>query len=233
MLLAATIGLLGVLYGLSLALQPASEGPPDAVTIALIAVTLMLHSALYAFGARVRASFGTVSYLAAHALTLLALGALHPPLLLILSLYAALTAHAVMQLEGRLGAMPVFLAAVAVIAVSTGVTSGLYRGVTIAAIIAAGGLAVYGVSVVLRRTQVTAQPAALGPVVTVTADGDLTARELEVLRLAASGKRSKEIASALAISERTVKAHLAHAYQKLGVESRAEAVAVASRRGLL
>ncbi|MGH7679997.1 MAG: response regulator transcription factor [Gemmatimonadaceae bacterium] len=53
------------------------------------------------------------------------------------------------------------------------------------------------------------------------------------MRLAANGKRSKEIASAQAISERTVKAHLAHAYQKLGVDSRAEAVAVASRRGLL
>jgi NarL family two-component system response regulator YdfI len=62
---------------------------------------------------------------------------------------------------------------------------------------------------------------------------DLTGRELEVLKAVAQGERSKEIAVRLGISERTVKAHLASIYNRLGVDSRAAAIAVASKRGLL
>lgn len=61
----------------------------------------------------------------------------------------------------------------------------------------------------------------------------LTERELEVLKAVARGERSKEIAVHLDISERTVKAHLASIYTKLGVDSRAAAIAVASKNGLL
>ena len=50
---------------------------------------------------------------------------------------------------------------------------------------------------------------------------------------AARGERSKEVASHLGISERTVKAHLASIYNKLGVDSRAAAIAVAAQKGLL
>ena len=53
------------------------------------------------------------------------------------------------------------------------------------------------------------------------------------LRLLADGKANKEIASELDISERTVKTHLAHLFEKLGVTSRTEAVKVATRRGLV
>ena len=62
---------------------------------------------------------------------------------------------------------------------------------------------------------------------------DLTERELEVLRGVAQGERSKEIAVRLGISERTVKAHLASIYNRLGVDSRAAAIAVAAQKGLL
>ena len=61
----------------------------------------------------------------------------------------------------------------------------------------------------------------------------LTPRELSTLRLLADGKANKEIASALDISERTVKTHLAHLFEKLGVTSRTEAIKVATRRGLV
>ena len=61
----------------------------------------------------------------------------------------------------------------------------------------------------------------------------LTGREIEILRAAARGERSKEIAARLSISERTVKAHLDSIYHKLGVDSRAAAVATAIERGLL
>ena len=62
---------------------------------------------------------------------------------------------------------------------------------------------------------------------------NLTDRELEVLAAVARGERSKEIAVQLGISERTVKAHLASIYNKLGVDSRAAAIAVAAQSGLL
>jgi len=62
---------------------------------------------------------------------------------------------------------------------------------------------------------------------------NLTDRELEVLEAVARGERSKEVATHLGISERTVKAHLASIYNKLGVDSRAAAIAVAAQRGLL
>jgi NarL family two-component system response regulator YdfI len=61
----------------------------------------------------------------------------------------------------------------------------------------------------------------------------LTARETEVLEAVARGERSKEIAAHLGISERTVKAYLASIYDKLGVDSRAAAIAVAAQKGLL
>jgi DNA-binding NarL/FixJ family response regulator len=61
----------------------------------------------------------------------------------------------------------------------------------------------------------------------------LTPRELGTLRLMADGKSNKEIASELGISERTVKTHLGHLFEKLGVTSRTEAVKIATRRGLV
>jgi DNA-binding NarL/FixJ family response regulator len=61
----------------------------------------------------------------------------------------------------------------------------------------------------------------------------LTPRELATLRLMADGKSNKEIGTDLGITERTVKTHLGHLFEKLGVTSRTEAVKVASRRGLV
>lgn len=61
----------------------------------------------------------------------------------------------------------------------------------------------------------------------------LTPRELSTLRLIADGRSNKEIASELHISERTVKTHLGHLFDKLGVTSRTEAVKIATRRGLV
>jgi NarL family two-component system response regulator YdfI len=63
--------------------------------------------------------------------------------------------------------------------------------------------------------------------------GGLSERESEVLALLAEGAANKEIAARLHITERTVKAHVTGIFNKLGVNSRAEAVAVALRSGLL
>jgi DNA-binding NarL/FixJ family response regulator len=61
----------------------------------------------------------------------------------------------------------------------------------------------------------------------------LTAREREVLGLIARGLPGKQIARALNISERTVKFHTASLLRKLGADNRAQAVALATQRGLL
>ena len=60
----------------------------------------------------------------------------------------------------------------------------------------------------------------------------LTPRELEVLRLLVAGRSNPEIAAALFISPRTATTHVSHIFAKLGVATRAEAVAFAHRHGL-
>jgi two-component system NarL family response regulator len=61
----------------------------------------------------------------------------------------------------------------------------------------------------------------------------MTDREAEVLQLLAVGRSNKEIGANLSISEFTVKGHLRSIFSKLNVLSRTEAIAAASRRGLV
>jgi len=62
---------------------------------------------------------------------------------------------------------------------------------------------------------------------------DLSAREIEVIQMLASGARNKEIATQLTVTLHTVKYHIENVYRKLEVRTRAEAVRVAGERGLL
>jgi len=61
----------------------------------------------------------------------------------------------------------------------------------------------------------------------------LSPRELDVLRLMVVGKRNREIADALSISEGTVKIHVSNILLKLGVSDRTEAVTTALQRGIV
>jgi two-component system nitrate/nitrite response regulator NarL len=61
----------------------------------------------------------------------------------------------------------------------------------------------------------------------------MTARERQTLTLIAEGLSAPDIGRALHLSTATVKTHLQHIYEKLGVSERAAAVAEAMRRGLL
>ena len=61
----------------------------------------------------------------------------------------------------------------------------------------------------------------------------LTPRELEVLQLVAAGASIRQIGQDLMLSEATVKSHLVHIYDKLGVRSRTSAVAAAREQGVL
>jgi DNA-binding NarL/FixJ family response regulator len=65
------------------------------------------------------------------------------------------------------------------------------------------------------------------------APDDLTARELEVLKLIAAGCSNAEIATALVVSAATVKTHINHIFQKTGARDRAQAVGYAYQHGIV
>ena len=60
-----------------------------------------------------------------------------------------------------------------------------------------------------------------------------TAREIEVLQLVADGLANREIGGRLLLSEETIKSHAKHLFAKLRARSRAHAVAIGFRRGLI
>jgi DNA-binding NarL/FixJ family response regulator len=63
--------------------------------------------------------------------------------------------------------------------------------------------------------------------------GSLSPREREILALVAEGLGNKIVAARLGISEHTVKTHITSIFEKLGAESRAEAVAIGARTGVI
>ena len=64
-------------------------------------------------------------------------------------------------------------------------------------------------------------------------DEILSSREVGVLQLMAKGASNKEIPTQLLIGESTVKTHIIHIFNKLGVKGRIEVVTEASRRGII
>ena len=64
-------------------------------------------------------------------------------------------------------------------------------------------------------------------------DENLTAREIEVLRLIAGGNANKEIAAQLSLTEETVKGHVKNILAKLGANDRTHAVTIALKRGII
>jgi len=81
----------------------------------------------------------------------------------------------------------------------------------------------------IRMERLIRRSAPLNPVVSSA----LTARELDVLRLLAEGLSPAEVSERLVITNKTVATHIDHILRKLGVHSRAQAVAIAYRRDLL
>ena len=84
-----------------------------------------------------------------------------------------------------------------------------------------------------RSTSARSVAARLGALRRSITDGELTSREVEVLRLIALGYTSVEIAGKLHISPRTVESHRARIHSKLGLATRAELVSYALGRSLL
>jgi DNA-binding NarL/FixJ family response regulator len=99
----------------------------------------------------------------------------------------------------------------------------------------AGSQEVIGAILAVSRGDVVLHPAvarkALGPEAGGSPGGALSERELDVLRLAGKGERTKEIAAILSVSTRTVESHFTSIYNKLGVTNRTEAVMYAVAHG--
>ncbi|MFP5317303.1 MAG: response regulator transcription factor [Acidimicrobiia bacterium] len=91
-------------------------------------------------------------------------------------------------------------------------------------------LAALGAEPALRQLDGAALPTERAP---GGASGPLTARELEVLGLLATGRTNRAIAAELVISEKTVARHIANIFTKLGLTSRSGATAYAYEHGLL
>jgi DNA-binding CsgD family transcriptional regulator len=90
------------------------------------------------------------------------------------------------------------------------------------------------VDVVLVARSVGDSSAGARPGADAPAGGEaITGRERQILALVADGLGNKQIAARLGISTNTVKTHLELLFEKFGVSSRAEAVAMGVRRGLL
>jgi DNA-binding NarL/FixJ family response regulator len=71
-----------------------------------------------------------------------------------------------------------------------------------------------------------------GPPTKTMYDG-LTQREVEILRLLATGVANKQVAFRLKISDKTVRNHISHIYEKLNIFDRSQAVLYAVRKGLV
>ena len=71
-----------------------------------------------------------------------------------------------------------------------------------------------------------------GDPISTRQENGLTERELEIVRLVASGYKNKEVGTTLSISERTVKTHLTNIFQKLGVRDRVGLVMYALKHGI-
>jgi DNA-binding CsgD family transcriptional regulator len=212
---------------------PVLERRPSTGAVAVWLALLCAHAALYWAGESIRARYGLRSYAAAQAILLSGIIVSGVPTPVALGLLMAGTAELVLLARGRWDALPITLGATALYILAGLGTAGLYGAMTAGLLLAVTGTVAHAFVALLRRPVPALEEATPARAVRSAGSGrwELSPREAEVLGELVQGARNSEIAARLGISERTVKAHLAHIYQKLGVDSRAGAVAVALGRG--
>jgi DNA-binding CsgD family transcriptional regulator len=232
--LAAVVGTIAVLNTLSALSMPVADRKAAPGLILAWLGLIALHAALYRFGDRIRARWDMWTYAVLQACVLfaIAISGMAPPLTLALFMAAVIELVGLAGTRwGAGGAVRITIGAIALFVLASLVTSDLYRAATAGLILAATGLITHAVAGLLPRPLAT--PRAVPVASATTLPLPLSARETEVLRELVNGGSNSAIATALGISERTVKAHLGSVYQKLGVESRSAAVAAAMARKLV
>jgi DNA-binding CsgD family transcriptional regulator len=232
--LALIICAMAVFNTLSALSLPVAARRPAPWLAALWCVLLLVQAALFWFGEPIRARMGIVVYLGMQIVVIATIGITGALVPVSLALLAALTAETVVLAGERWGTLAITLTAIILFGAIAIAASNIYQGATAALVLAAVGLVAHAVVAVSRRDPVAALAPASGPGAGHSNGGaNLTDRERDVLRLLVTGARTSEIAGRLGIAERTVKAHLGSIYRKLGVDSRAAAVAAALRHDLL
>lgn len=233
--LACAVGAVALFNTLSALTFPVIERRPPVTAVGVWLALLSAHAAVYLSGESIRARYGLRIYTAAQALLLTGIIVSGMPTPVALGLLMAGTAELVLLARGRWGALPITLGATTLYILAGLGTAGLYGATTAGLLLAVTGTVAHAFVALLRRPGPASEVAAPARDVRGAGSGRwaLSPREAEVLGELARGARNSEIAARLGISERTVKAHLAHIYQKLGVDTRAGAVAAALGRGLI
>jgi len=239
--LALSVLAVAVFNTLAAVSMPVPDWRMSPAAMVLLAGVLLAHSALYWWAEQVRARVGLGGYFTAQAAAVFGVGLIGALFPVGVGLYIALTAEAVIVAGPRWGALPITLGAIALFAASAIAASDLYRGASAGLLLAVTGVVAHAVAALVQRRVAASNATVVAPATPVVAAAgnetqrlsELTPREHDVLRALTRGARSSEIAFELGISERTVKAHLASIYLKLGVESRTAAVAVAIQRGVV
>ena len=218
-----TVAVLNTLSALSMPVV--ARKAPLLVILAWLAL-MVAHAAAYEFGSRLRLDM----YTGTQAALLFAIALLHPPAPLTLVLYMAAVAELVTLAGSAWGTVRITLGAVVLLVLASFLTSDLYRATTDGLILATTGLIAHAIAGLLQRPAVAPRPE---PIALNNGAPALSVREVEVLRQLMRGTSNNDIATALGISERTVKAHLGSIYQKLGVTSRTAAIAAAAQLRLV
>jgi len=228
--LAGCVATVAVLHSVSALSMPVSARRLDALAVALSMAVLLTHAAVYWFAVSLRGRFGVAAYAAAQATLVLAFALVAKPGPVTLGLLMLLTVEMLMVAGDRWGALPITAAAVALFVVAELLTGGLYQAANAGLLLALTGAIAHGGIVLARQRASVERPGAR-----IANASMLSMRETEVLRalVTGGGARNAEIAARLGITERTVKAHLTSIYLKLGVETRAAAVAAAVQRHLV
>ena len=221
----AGVAALNALAGLSM---PVPSRAPSVALVGVWTALLLVHAGLYWFGSSIRARLGLRGYVAAQAVVLFAIATAQLPTPVTLAVFVACTVELVLLAGSGWGATRITVGAIVVFVLASLITSNLYRASAAGLVLAITGLVAQALAALVRRPSVVAAaPASRNGI------SDLSDRELQVLRELASGSRNSDIARTLGITELTVKAHLRSIYQKLGVDSRAGAVATAIKRQLV
>ena len=226
--LAAGVAALAALNTLSALSMPVPDRRPALPIVLTWLALLSVHALAYLFGDAIRKRFGLAGYVTAQAALLFGVAVSNAPGPVTVALFMAAVSQLVILAGSRWGTIRITLGAIALFVLPGLITSDLYRATTAGMMLAATGLIAHAIAALVRRP-VVARDAA----VPVNQAVSLTAREIEILRELSRVGRNGAIAEKLGIAERTVKAHLESIYMKLGVESRAEAVAAALQRKLI
>ena len=228
--LAGGVAAIAALNTVSALSMPVPDRRP-ALLVVLVWLGLMsLHALVYLFGDRIRKRLDLPGYAAAQTALLFGIAVSNAPPPVTVALFMAAVSELVVLAGSRWGTVRITLGAIGVFVLAALITSGLYRATTAGLMLAATGLIAHAIAALVHRPVPAGVRAAAVPVNNAVS---LSAREVEILRELVGGTRNGAIADKLGIAERTVKAHLESIYLKLGVDSRAGAVAAALQRKLV